>query len=102
MAVFYCVQAFDHPGRLADRQRLREAHRARLRAHDHPVAVRIGGPLLDEEGEMIGSMLVVEAETRGAVEAFLAGDPYVAAGLYAEMRITRFNWGLGLPEAGHG
>lgn len=102
MAVYFCIHAFDHPGRRDDRLRLREAHRARLRQHDHPVAVRIGGPLLDDAGDMIGSMLVIEADTRAAVEAFLAGDPYVEAGLFRELRIDRFNWGLGLPEAAGG
>ncbi len=82
--------------------RLRESHRARLRQHDHPVAVRIGGPLLDEAGRMIGSLLVIEAATRAEVDAFLAGDPYVAGGLYREVAINTFNWGLGLPEASHG
>ncbi len=98
----FCVHAFDHPGRLADRQRLREAHRARLREYDHPVVVRIGGPLTDEGGAMIGTMLVIEAPDRSAVNSFLAGDPYFQAELYRELTVTRFNWGLGLPEARHG
>ncbi|WP_338720894.1 YciI family protein [Devosia sp. XK-2] len=99
---YFCVHAFDHPGRLADRQRLRDAHRARLRLHDHPVVVRIGGPLTDDNGAMIGSLLVIEAANRGDVAQFLAGDPYAEAGLYRELTVTRFNWGLGLPEAAHG
>lgn len=99
---YYCVHAFDHPGSLEARRRLRDAHRARLRQHDHPVVVRIGGPLLDDEGEMIGSMLVIEAENRAQVEAYLAGDPYVLGGLYRQTAINAFNWGLGQPEVTHG
>lgn len=95
---YFCVHAFDHPGRLDERLRLRDVHRARLRQHDHPISVRIGGPLVDDGGAMIGTMLVVEAENREAVEAFLAGDPYVLAGLFREVTVTGFNWGLGLPE----
>lgn len=99
---YFCVHAFDRPGRLDDRKRLRDSHRARLRQHDHPVAVRIGGPLLDDEGAMIGTMLVIEAETRAAVEAYLAGDPYMREGLFETVTVTGFNWGLGQPEASHG
>lgn len=99
---YFCVHALDHADRLEDRLRLRESHRARLRRHDHPVTVRIGGPLLDEAGRMIGSLLVIEAADREAVEAYLAHDPYVFGGLYREVAIHAFNWGLGQPEASHG
>ena len=98
----FCVHAFDRPDRLADRHHLRDTHRARLRRHDHPVTVRIGGPLLDDREQMIGTMLVIEAETRDAVEAYWAGDPYVTADLFESVSIQRFNWGLGQPEAVHG
>lgn len=98
----FCVYAFDHSGRSADRGRLRESHRARLRQHDHPVAVRIGGPLLDGAGQMIGTMLVIEAETKDQVEAYLAGDPYMVDGLFRTVTVTGFNWGLGQPEATNG
>lgn len=99
---YFCVHAFDRAGALPDRQRLRDSHRARLRQHDHPVVVRIGGPLLNDDAAMIGSMLVIEAETREQVELYWAGDPYVAADLFASVSITAFNWGLGQPEASHG
>ena len=99
---YFCVHALDRPGRLEDRQRLRDGHRARLRSHDQPVAVRIGGPLLDNEGRMIGTMLVIEAETRAAVETYLAGDPYMLENLFETITITGFNWGLGQPESANG
>lgn len=99
---YYCVHAFDQPGRLEDRLRLREAHRARLRNHDHPVSVRVGGPLLDDAGAMIGTLLIIEAEDRAAVETYLSGDPYWLANLFELVTITRFNWGLGLQESQDG
>lgn len=99
---YFCVHAVDRPGRLPDRQRLRDGHRARLRQHDHPVTVRIGGPLLDDEGAMIGTMLVIEADDRTQVETYLAGDPYVLGDLFETLTVTGFNWGLGQPEASNG
>lgn len=99
---FFCVHAIDSPGRLSDRERLRASHRVRLRTHDHPIAVRVGGPLLDAAGTMIGTMLVIEAEGIDPVRTYWAGDPYVTADLFASVSITGFNWGLGQPEATHG
>jgi uncharacterized protein YciI len=98
----FVVYALDKPGREAARLEARPAHRARLREHDHSVTVRIGGPLLDDAGKMIGTMLVVEAGTRQDVEAFVAGDPYVEADVYGSVAIHSFNWGLGNPAAANG
>jgi uncharacterized protein YciI len=98
----FVVYALDKPGRESARIEARPAHRKRLREHGHPVTVRIGGPLLDDAGSMIGTMLVVEAETKGEVEAFVAGDPYVAADVYASVAVHPYNWGLGNPAAGNG
>ncbi len=70
----------DKPGSLALRQATRPAHLDYLRARE--VAVQFGGPLLDPEGNPCGSLLIIEAEGRGAAEAFAAGDPYAKAGLF--------------------
>lgn len=98
----FVVYALDKPGRQAARLEARPAHRARLREHDHPVAVRIGGPLLDDAGTMIGTMLIVEAQTKQQVEAFVAGDPYMAVDIYASVAIHPYNWGLGNPATDNG
>lgn len=95
---YFAVHALDRPGSADIRAAERAAHRERLRVHDHPVTVRIGGPLLDDEGAMIGSLLVIEATDKAAVEKYLAGDPYVVAGLFDAMEVRPFAWGLGLPE----
>ena len=95
---YFVVHALDAPGKSGARAENRPAHRARLRAHDHPLTVRIGGPLLNDAGEMCGTMLVVEAESRGAVETYLSGDPYALAGVYEKVSIHGYNWGLGQPE----
>lgn len=90
----FVVYAKDKLEMDAVRAERRSSHRARLRDHGHPVAVRIGGPLLDGDGRMIGTMLVVEAQHRNAVDRFVAEDPYVLAGLYASLEIVPFQWGL--------
>lgn len=96
---YYVVHALDAPGKADARAENRPAHRARLRAHDHPLTVHIGGPLLDHAGVMCGTMLVVEAGDRAAVERYIAGDPYALAGVYASVGIHEYAWGLGPPGA---
>lgn len=99
---YFIVYALDKPGREAARLEARPAHRTRLREHGHPLTVHIGGPLLDDAGRMIGTMLIAEAATKQEVEAFVAEDPYVAADVYASVAIHPYNWGLGNPAAGNG
>lgn len=99
MSGYFVVHSRDRPGGAAIRAEHRTAHRARLREHDHPIRVHVGGPLLDDAGAMIGSLLVIEADDAVAVRRFLDGDPYVVAGLYASIEILPFKWGLGAPEA---
>ena len=49
--------------------------------------LKLGGPFLDEAGEMAGSLLIIEAADLAAAEAFAEGDPYNAAGLYERREV---------------
>lgn len=96
---YFAVFATDKPGMGAVRAELRPGHRTRLRDHDHPVTVVIGGPTLDDTtGAMNGTLLVIEAADIAQVRAFMAGDPYVEAGLFESLVIRPFNWGLNPPS----
>jgi len=91
----FAVWASDRPGALPERLRVREAHRARLRAPaPHAVTVVLAGPLADDRG-MNGTLLVVQADHLDAVRAFVDRDPYVAAGVYEHVDIRPFTCGLG-------
>lgn len=74
----------DKPGHLEVRKANRDAHLAYLAETG---IVRLAGPLLDDAGGMIGSMLAIEAADRAAAEAFAAADPYAKAGLFASVEI---------------
>jgi uncharacterized protein len=97
--MYFAVWATDKPGMLAERQRVREAHRARLREPGvHALRVRLGGPTLDGDGAMNGTLLVIEAADIDAVWRFVAEDPYMRAGVYATVDIRPWAWGLGQPQ----
>jgi len=101
MTAYFAVFATDRPGGAKLRAEIRETHRRYLRAPEgHVVAVRLGGPTLDEStGAMNGTLLVVEAADIAAVRAFVADDPYSRAGLFASVEIRPWCWGLGNPDA---
>lgn len=96
---YFVVYALDKSGMSDLRATHRPAHRARLRDPDGmALHVHTGGPLTDEDGQMIGTMLVVEAASKSVVERFLQGDPYSVAGVYDRVDIRPYAWGLGQPN----
>ncbi|MBY9066161.1 YciI family protein [Hyphomonas sp. WL0036] len=61
---------------------------------------RMAGPLLNEDGKMIGSVFLMEAESADAARALNAADPYVKGGVFGRVSIleTRWAFGGGKPE----
>ena len=64
--MLFVVTAIDKEGSLQLRMATREAHFAYVKATG---AVRLGGPFLDESGDMAGSMIVIEAADLPAARA---------------------------------
>lgn len=83
--VLLCV---DKPKSLDLRMANREAHLAYLGARRE--SLKLGGPLLDEQGDMAGSMLIIDVADHAAAEAFSAGDPYRQAGLFERIELKPF------------
>lgn len=71
--------ARDKPGALQTRLDNRDAHLAYIQETG---AVSQAGPLLSADGDMIGSLVVLDVEDMAAAEAWVAGDPYGRAGLF--------------------
>ncbi len=89
----FVLTCLDKPGALPVRLANREAHLAHIDAHRN--AVRVAGPLLNEDGEMAGSLLVLEVADRAAAEAFSAADPYAKAGLFDRVEIRAWRPTIG-------
>jgi uncharacterized protein YciI len=92
MALFvvFCV---DKPHSVDLRMANREAHLAYVR--ERLDQVKVGGPMTDEEGDMAGSLLILDVADRAAAEAFTAGDPYSKAGLFERVDVKPFRVTLG-------
>lgn len=65
------------------------AHKVYLDAHK--AILLAAGAMLDDDGLCAqGGILLVDLETREEVEDFVKKDPFTTAGLFAEVRITRW------------
>ena len=96
MALFV-ISCVDKPNSLDLRMSAREAHLAYANGGQNLVSVKIGGPYLDANGNMAGSLLIVEAAGRVAVEEFSKNDPYVKAGLFETVDIRSYRITVGPP-----
>lgn len=81
----------DKPGQLQTRIDTRDAHLAFLSRDGN---VRLAGPLI-EEGEMRGSLVVLEAGDLAAAQAWADDDPYKAAGLFASAEVIEWKKVIG-------
>jgi uncharacterized protein YciI len=88
----FVLTCLDKPNALEQRLGAREAHVAYVRGSG---ACKVGGPFLDEAGEMVGSMLIIEAADLAAAKAFAAADPYRAAGVFESVDVRPFKLTLG-------
>ncbi|MEO1656294.1 MAG: YciI family protein [Pseudomonadota bacterium] len=80
----------DYPGEPERRARERNAHLAVAKRLMGEGVLVHGGALLDDEGAMIGSMLIMNVESRAALDALLADDPYVKGEVWKEIEITEY------------
>ena len=78
----------DKPDSLALRMETRPAHLEYFERYGNKA--RLGGPLLNDKGDPMGSMLLIEAENLEAAREIAANDPYAKAGLFASVEIMPF------------
>ena len=72
--------ARDKPDALQTRLENREEHVGYLERSE---IVSQAGPLLGEDGDMIGSLIIFDVEDAQQVTDWIADDPYTKAGLFA-------------------
>lgn len=86
--MLFAMICTDRPGALELRMATRPTHLAYLEGQAAMLVE--AGALLDAEGKPGGSLFLLEAPDRAAVEAFAAGDPYAKAGLFEATVIRPF------------
>ena len=85
----FIVRAYDGEGMLAKRMEVRPRHLEGMnRLGKHIVCA---GGLLDEEGKMKGSVLVVEFADRAELDAYLASEPYITEKVWEKVIVEVMN-----------
>jgi uncharacterized protein YciI len=82
----------DKPGALQVRLDNRDAHLAYIEVTG---VVEMAGPLLNPEGQMCGSLVILEVESLTQAQDWAASDPYALAGLFADVMITQWKKVIG-------
>ena len=85
----FVIRASDGEGMLDRRMEVRPRHlegMERIRQN-----VVCAGGLLDDEGKMKGSMLVMEFENRQELDEYLANEPYVLEHVWEKIEVERIN-----------
>lgn len=90
----FAIHCIDKPASGGLRTATRPAHLAHLDTVGDRLLV--AGPLLDDEGSPIGSLLIIDFDDRKAAIQFAADDPYALAGLFASVAVTA--WRKVLPK----
>ena len=60
--------------------------------------VMCAGPWLDDMDAMVGSLLIVKAPSREALDTWMASDPYTKAGLPESVDVRPFKLVIGRPD----
>ena len=84
--------ARDKKGALPVRMENRPAHVEYLKSGN---AVQQAGPLLDADGEMCGSLIILDVADMTTAEAWASADPYGKAGLFESVELIPWNRVIG-------
>ncbi|MCW9033155.1 MAG: YciI family protein [Rhodospirillales bacterium] len=85
--MLYAILCHDKAASSHIRAENRPLHLEYLKANNDNI--HAAGPLMgDDEQSMVGSLLIMNYESKAEAETFAAGDPYAKAGLFESVTIT--------------
>ena len=87
----YAVICRDKPGHLQTRLDTRAAHLAYI---EKTGIVAMAGPFI-EDSQMVGTLAILNADSLEAAQAWAAGDPYKAAGLFDSVQVIEWKKVIG-------
>lgn len=87
--MLFVIHCRDKDNHLHIRQDNRPAHVEYLKSFGEQLYA--AGPLLNDNEEMCGSVVILDVADKTAAEEFAANDPYAKAGLFSRVTIDRWN-----------
>ncbi len=90
--MLFAIHALDKTGALDRRLAHYDAHKSFLSdTSAFGVGIVMSGPLTEDDGAtMIGSLFLIDAPDRAAVERFNQADPFAKAGIWERVTISGF------------
>ncbi|HET7331260.1 YciI family protein [Dyella sp.] len=94
--MWYCITGTDHPESLERRMAARPAHLARLQQLQAEGRLLLAGPFPAIDAQQpglagfTGSLIVAEFSSLAEAERWAGADPYVDAGVYANVSVKPF------------
>ncbi len=85
----FIVKAYDGPDMLEKRMAVRPRHLEGMKKLGKQIIC--AGGLLDDEGKMKGSALVIEFGDRAALDEYLNNEPYVTEGVWQKIDVEVMN-----------
>ena len=85
----FLVKAYDGEGMLERRMAVRPRHLEGMKKLGKQIIC--AGGLLDDEGKMKGSALVLEFPDRAALDDYLANEPYVTEHVWEKVEVEVMN-----------
>ena len=83
--MLFALVALDRPNAVDDRARVRADH---LKFLDNlGDSLKLAGPFLNNKGEGVGSIVIIESESLDTARAIFSRDPYADAGLFDSVMI---------------
>jgi uncharacterized protein YciI len=80
----------EDPAALERRMRVREEHFRRIEILKRSGEFLFGGAILDDNGKMIGSMILYEFPDRATMDERLKDEPYLKADVWRKVEIRPF------------
>ena len=89
----FAIIARDKPNHIEVRKATREDHLAHLGTLGP--RLRAAGPMLDEVGVPMGSLVIIEAGDEAEAREFAGRDPYASANLFESVEIVPWTLAIG-------
>ena len=99
--MLWAIVCVDKPNTAAIRDSVLQPHRDYL-GSQKKILVLAGATQNDDGTQAIGSLFIVNVNSRAEARKFSDGDPFTREGVFASITITRMRKGQWNPEAAEG
>ena len=99
--MLWVISCVDKPNTAVIREKHLQPHRDYLQSQKK-ILVLAGATQSDDGADAIGSLFVVNVNSRADAKAFSDGDPFTQNGVFSSVTVTRMRKGQWNPDAAEG